>query len=892
MSRSPEAGITPSARSRALVDGHETFALSAGWQAAASPAGMYPDAGALDSLSWMPAVVPGTAAAALRDAAQWQAGEPHDFDAEDWWFRTSFDSEPAGPGEEVRLCLDGIATVAEVYLNGERVLESDSMFATHELQLGTRLTTTSSDSAPHHELTICCRALAPLLAEPRRPRARWRTRLVAERNLRFFRTMLIGRAPGFAPGPAVVGPWRAVRVERRRGVAVEELALRPRIDGGGDSGVLSVVARLRSLDGAPLSSVEIELDGPSGTHRAQLALSGQEEEPTARGELSVPAVARWWPHTHGEPRLHDVRLLIDGGSTQTVIDAGRVGFRELAFGTGAAHDVERDGLDLHINGVRVFARGAVWTPLDAIAMAPSAGDLRAALVQAREAGMNMLRLPGTGAYETSAFHDLCDELGMLVWQDFMFANFDYPLQDEAFRANVTREVAEILASLGGRPSLAVLCGNSEVEQQVAMLGLDPALGRGELFGELLPGLIGESGIDALYVPSSPCGGALPFRPDRGIANYYGVGGYRRPLEDARRANVRFAAECLAFSNVPSEPAGVAVPVQGSSQLVDENHVLRTGIPRDVGADWDFRDVSDHYLGLLFDLDPQILRQADLARYRELSRLATGEVMAEIFGEWRRAASPCGGALVLWLRDLLPGAGWGLIDHRGLPKLAYHHLKRALAPVAVWTVDEGLGGIVAHVANDCPQPLIASLRVALYRDGELRVGEAARTIELEPHSQGAWNVETIIGHFVDASWAYRFGPPAQDAIVVSLERNGATDACSAGSKLISQAVRFPAGRPLEREAPEQLGLAVEGASLPGGEVQLTLTSRHLAYGVRVEADGFLASDDGFFIEPGGTRSVTLRPTSAERAVGGGKPVEGKVGAANMHGQLDLALRATS
>ena len=146
---------------------------------------------------------------------------------EDWWFRTSFDAEPATPGEEVVLCLDGIATVAEVYLNGERVLESDSMFAAHALPLGERLSTASGGGTTRNELAIRCRALAPLLAESRRPRARWRTRLVPERNLRFFRTMLLGRAPGFAPGPAAVGPWRAVRLERRRRVAVEELDAAP-----------------------------------------------------------------------------------------------------------------------------------------------------------------------------------------------------------------------------------------------------------------------------------------------------------------------------------------------------------------------------------------------------------------------------------------------------------------------------------------------------------------------------------------------------------------------------------------------------------------------------------------------------------------------------------------
>jgi beta-mannosidase len=688
--------------------------------------------------------------------------------------------------------------------------------------------------------------------------------------------MLLGRAPGFAPGPAAVGPWRAVRLQRHRRLVVKELALRTRVDG--DAGVLRIEARLRPLRGEQLSSVAVELDGPSGTHRAELGLT-TDAQPTVRGELTVPNVARWWPHTHGRPALHDVRLLIDGTYRQITLDAGRVGFRDLAFGATANHDLERDGLDLHVNGVRVFARGAVWTPLDIVTLAPSERDLRAELTRVRDAGMNMLRIPGTGAYETSVFHDLCDELGILVWQDFMFANFDYPIELEPFRASVVHEARTVLDAVGGRPSLAVMCGNSEVEQQAAMLGLDPALGRGDLFGALLPELVRESGVDALYVPSAPCGGELPFRPDRGIANYYGVGGYRRPLEDARRAEVRFAAECLAFSNLPSShPTGQehdAAPAQPSSartpgQQAEQNPVLKTGVPRDVGADWDFADVRDHYLGVLFDVDPTALRATEPERYLECSRAVTGEVMAEVFGEWRRRASPCGGGLVLWLRDLLPGAGWGVIDHRGVPKLAYHHLRRILAPVAVWTIDEGLGGIVAHVANDLPQPLSASLRVALYRDRELCIEQATVQVELEPHSQREWNV--------DVAWAYRFGPPAQDAVVVSLERNAEHND---DPRVSSQAVRFPAGRPLERESAERLGLTAEADALPGGDVRLALSSRRLAYGVRVDAPGFLPSDDGFFIEPGGTRSVTLHPTGE-----GASLADAKLAALNMHGHLGV------
>src|SRR5207344_2536008 len=124
--------------------------------------------------------------------------------------------------------------------------------------------------------------------------------------------------------------------------------------------------------------------------------------------------------------------------------------------------------------------------------------------------------------------------------------------DDAFRTLAEGEATEVLGRISGRPSTVVLCGNSEIEQQVAMLGLDPALGRDAFFGTTLPALAADAGSDAIYVPSAPFGGDLPFRPDRGVANYYGVGGYRRPLTDARVAGVRFASECFAFANVPDD----------------------------------------------------------------------------------------------------------------------------------------------------------------------------------------------------------------------------------------------------------------------------------------------------------------------------------------------------
>ena len=140
------------------------------------------------------------------------------------------------------------------------------------------------------------------------------------------------------------------------------------------------------------------------------------------------------------------------------------------------------------------------------------------------------------------------------------------------------------------------------------------------------------------------------------------------------------------------------------------------MPRDAGAGWDFEDVRDHYVERLFGVAPAELRARDPERYLALGRVATGEAMLRTFAEWRRPGSSCRGGLVWFARDLWPGAGWGVIDSTGRPKAAYWYLKRALAPVALLTADEGLNGLWFHAVNDTIEPIEADLRIARYRDG--------------------------------------------------------------------------------------------------------------------------------------------------------------------------------
>src|SRR6185503_2024225 len=198
-----------------------------------------------------------------------------------------------------------------------------------------------------------------------------------------------------------------------------------------------------------------------------------------------------------------------------------------------------------------------------------------------------------------------------LWHDFMFANMDYPEDDVDFLKLVDAEVRQELARLQGRPSVTVLCGNSEGEQQAAMWGASRERWSPPLFHQRIAALARETCPSLPYWPSSTHGGDFPHQGTAGATSYYGVGAYLRPLDDARRAEVRFASECLAFANIPTWRVGSEPFALRGAKVHHPAWKART--PRDLGAGWDFDDVRDHYLAALFRVDPQQLRYADHER---------------------------------------------------------------------------------------------------------------------------------------------------------------------------------------------------------------------------------------------------------------------------------------
>ncbi|MDP3619780.1 MAG: glycoside hydrolase family 2 protein, partial [Ramlibacter sp.] len=344
---------------------------------------------------------------------------------------------------------------------------------------------------------------------------------------------------------------------------------------------------------------------------------------------------------------------------------------------------------------------------------------------------------------------------------------------------------------------------------------------------------------------------------------FGVGAYLRPLEDAQRGDLRFATECLAFAQIPSDQTLARIP--GGLATRVHHPAWKARSPRDLGAGWDFDDVRDHYLRTLCDEDPTRLRSSTHDRYLTLGRMAAGEAMASSFSQWRRPGTACSGAMVLMLRDLWAGAGWGVLDDAGGPKAAWYYLKRSMQPIAILVADEGLNGLVIHAINETSQPEALTLEFSAWRDGNVQVARASQPIALEARGTTTIAVTQLLGYFEDLGYAYRFGPMPCEAIVASLvDKDG---------RLRAQAFHFPGG--LLTRLQGEVGLSATVSRLQGvpaahgaqsSQVWLDVSTRRFASCVHIEMAGFEPDDDYFHLPPGATRRI--RMTRSDSRTGSG------------------------
>jgi beta-mannosidase len=252
------------------------------------------------------------------------------------------------------------------------------------------------------------------------------------------------------------------------------------------------------------------------------------------------------------------------------------------------------------------------------------------------------------------------------------------------------------------------------------------------------------------------------------------------------------------------------------------------------------------------VDPEAIRRTDPARYLDLGRATVAQLVTNVLAEWRRSGSGCDGALIFTWRDLWPGAGWGILDEGGRPKAPWYAARRVLQPVALLATDEGLNGLDLHVVNDTASPLTATLVVELFPPGRPNGERADCLVEVAPRDAIVIRADSLFDGFRDITYAYRFGPPAHDAVVATLT--------SADGEL-GTVVYLPQGE--ARPVVADLGLTAVAYEDGDGRWSLRIHTDALAQWVAIHVPGFRPNDSWFHLPAGSTREIALfRTTSAE------------------------------
>ena len=656
--------------------------LCSGWQLAEVP----PDAGqrvleALPETAWIPAAVPGTAHGALLAAGR----IPDPFHAMDeqavqwvgertWAWRLRFDVDALAAHED--LVFDGLDTYCTAWLNGEPLLQSDNMFVPQRVDARALLRPGANELLLRFDPPL---ARAREREAPHGKRALWNgdsARLYARKAQYHF---------GWDWGPVLLasGPWRAVR---RHGWAcrIVEVDCRAQVDAAARRATLVLHT---ALAGAAASlQVVHELVGPDGVRVAASVGAGAAVQAT----LEVADAQLWWPAGMGAQPLYTLRTRVLDGARVLAEDTRRIGLRTLRLVQAPVAGEPGASFCFEVNGQELFAGGANWIPEDNLLERVTPQRLRERVAQAVDGNMNMLRVWGGGVYEDEAFYDACDELGVLVWQDFMFACGMYPAHAE-FQASVRAEAEAAVRRLRHRACLALWCGNNEdyaVAESLRAYGPSvdaqaPSFDGRALYEHLLPAVCAALDPGRTYWPGSPYtpnadGVSLSSDPQTGDRHSWEVWHQQMlPYQRYHEVQARFVSE-------------FGLQSHASLPLLEETLPAPERFPESRTLAWHNKAGSgapDGHRRLAVYLADNLRVGPTLADHVYATQFVQAEAMRYAYQDFRRrwqrpGARACGGALVWQMNDCWPATSWAIVDSAGTVKPAWHSIRRALAPVAV------------------------------------------------------------------------------------------------------------------------------------------------------------------------------------------------------------------
>ena len=648
-----------------------------------------------DSETWHSAHVPGSVYADLMaDGTMpdpfWRENELDAFERmkKDYVYQRTFTvTEAQLAHAHVELVCEGLDTLAHVSLNGHEIAFADNMHITWVWDVKEQLHA--------GENTLEIRFDSPILycAKKAEEAPGWESSDATPgfRHLRKAHCMF-----GWDWGPRLpdAGIWRPIFLRTWDAARLENaLMLQAHHDG-----VVDVTIRPEI---AGESAWSAEITAPDGE------VMIIPETTAAEQVVTIQNPQLWWPNGLGKQPLYRVTVRLAAGDTRT----WRIGLRTMTV--SREKDEWGEEFCHVVNGVKVFAMGADYIPEDNILARVTPERTRRLLEDCKAANFNAIRVWGGGYYPDDAFYDICDELGLLVWQDLMYACAFYDLTPD-FERSIRVETQQNVARLRHHASLALICGNNEME--MFMAGANSALINHrtwefvptyphhitdyvKMFEYILPAIVKETAPQTYWWPASPSSGGnfdAPNDENRGDNHYWDVWHGEKPFTEYRKFFFRYASE-FGFQSFP------CLKSVEQFTLPDDRNIFSRVMER--------HQRNQAANGKILSYLSQTFRYPN--SFDDLlyaSQLMQAEAIRYGVEHWRRNRGRCMGAIIWQLNDIWPVASWASIDHYGRWKALHYAAKRFFAPVMISAEEEGELSQNPKINEYHPAPLEKSFRL--------------------------------------------------------------------------------------------------------------------------------------------------------------------------------------
>lgn len=650
---------------------------------------------------WLPATVPGVVHTDLmaneRIPDPWVGMNELDvqwIENEDWEYQATFDVTDETLRRSCHeLVFEGLDTHADVYLNDSLILEADNMFRSWSVPVAGLL--------QEKENHLLVQFKSPIAINKEKVESLPYQLPASSEEAPIKVSPFTRKAPyhfGWDWGPRLVtsGIWRPVYLQSWDDVIIRDVQIKQLTISDEVANLLTVI----EIESASYLDVEVTVMGRDSVVMLE----------DGRNEIVIPFIIsnpkRWWPNGWGDPHQYDISVELKKEGQVIDEDIVRIGLRTVEL----VQEEDSIGRSFYfkVNGEPLFARGANYIPQSHFLPSVKDGDYQALIGAVKDANMNMLRVWGGGIYENDIFYELCDENGILIWQDFMFANTMYP-GDEQFINNVKEEVLDNVKRLRSHSSVVHWNGNNEIEVAWKNWGWQDQYGYSkadsaklwddylELFHEQIPKWLAELD-DRSYTTTSPLSNwGTTENFNYGSMHYWGVWHGDDDFEDYNDNVGRFMSE-YGFQSFPDKET-VAYYADSSEWSLDAEVIKHH--QKSYRGNGLIEKQATKYVGEPAGFDDFLMK----------SQLTQAEAMQIAIDAHRLNKGHCWGSLFWQLNDCWPGPSWSAIDVFGRKKVFYKDLKTLFAPIAV--IPKIIGyQIELTIVNDTPEDFDGMLRISL------------------------------------------------------------------------------------------------------------------------------------------------------------------------------------